>query len=294
MNKIKGLVLCLTMSFANAESLDLSETISSFGYNFNNNAGLAPSSYGHFSGYGTTSFGDYSGFGQGRYQQGEYSNRYGQYSNYDKFRAQHGTYNYGQNYGGLGARGENNYGRYLDRNQKHGQNNRKNDRDDDYSNNFAHKPNDYYGSGGGTGIIYYGNSEYDSDGETDLLGYGYEYEESRVPFPEGSIGDYNYRGQGFGIDYNYQSFMPYGGQSVRFGAGGYGDPNYINFSPAVCQGMNQQNCTANDPDAGSLQWRFVKNIGYRKMDNYGAARKDWWDYKRSVPLPFNYFNFPRF
>lgn len=117
------------------------------------------------------------------------------------------------------------------------------------------------------------------------FGFGYEYN-----YPSQPLQSLANLGSGFG----YYGYEPFTGGSIRYGDGGYGDSQYVHFNPNVCVSNGQQNCTAVDPDAYRLEWKFIPNIGWRKMAPYSAARKDWWDYKRSVPLPFNYYNFWRF
>lgn len=76
------------------------------------------------------------------------------------------------------------------------------------------------------------------------------------------------------------------GYSTLYGMGGYGDPLYTNTKLSVCNSrVNRDNCTTYDPDEGLDEWRFVKDLGWRKFSRYGAARKDWWDYKRSTGWP---------
>ena len=74
-----------------------------------------------------------------------------------------------------------------------------------------------------------------------------------------------------------------------YGTGGYGDPLTVDFNQNVCKPGEKEgpNCTARDPDLGIAQWRFVRNIGWRKFTAYGAARKDWWEYKRTLGWPFS-------
>lgn len=123
--------------------------------------------------------------------------------------------------------------------------------------------------------------------------YGYGYTDTAIPAQELAQSAYGPRGYGYG-GYGFGQYQPNSGMSVRFNDGGYGDRNYANFNLNACTHSKQQNCTAEEPNAGEYEWRFLRDIGWRKMATYDAARKDWWDYKRSVPLPFNYFNFPRF
>jgi hypothetical protein len=79
-----------------------------------------------------------------------------------------------------------------------------------------------------------------------------------------------------------------------YGTGGYGDPLTANFNQNVCRSgeTDGKNCTARDPDLGIAQWRFIRNIGWRKFSAYGVARKDWWEYKRTLGWPFS--NYQKF
>lgn len=82
------------------------------------------------------------------------------------------------------------------------------------------------------------------------------------------------------------------GFHTGYGSGGYGDPTAANFNLNVCTSptQDQSNCTAAYPDSGRLEWRFIKNIGWRKFSPYGAARKDWLEYRKSLRWPFFRFN----
>lgn len=75
---------------------------------------------------------------------------------------------------------------------------------------------------------------------------------------------------------------------IGYGSGGYGDPLTADFNLNVCRHPQKTGptCTAEDPDLSIYQWRFVRNIGWRKFSRYGAARKDWWEYKRQQGWPF--------
>lgn len=142
---------------------------------------------------------------------------------------------------------------------------------------------------------YYGPGE--NPETAGLYGYGYDYDYPVQPLPplQGMYygGDaYGNGGPGYGAGYG--TYQPLSGMSVRYGDGGFGDPNFPSFNPRACTQKGQKDCTDGNPDRTEQNWRFIKDIGWRKMDNYGAARKDWWDYKSSVPLPFNFYNFPRF
>ena len=89
--------------------------------------------------------------------------------------------------------------------------------------------------------------------------------------------------------YNY--FGRYGQypKLTGYGTGGYGDPTQPNFNLNVCasgQASGDQ-CTEFNPETGHTEWRFVRNLGWRKFTTYGAARKDWWEYKQTQRWPFN-------
>jgi hypothetical protein len=73
-----------------------------------------------------------------------------------------------------------------------------------------------------------------------------------------------------------------------YGTGGYGDPRFANFSLNVCGAgeVDGPNCSSN-PDGGNTNWRFIRGIGWRKFSDFDAARKDWWDYKKTIGWPFN-------
>jgi hypothetical protein len=70
--------------------------------------------------------------------------------------------------------------------------------------------------------------------------------------------------------------------------GGYGDPPSQSFNLRVCgQGERDgANCTASNPDANYQEWRFVPNLGWSKFSRYGAARMDWWNFKKTIRWPF--------
>lgn len=91
-----------------------------------------------------------------------------------------------------------------------------------------------------------------------------------------------------GFNYGYGGYGA-AGLGVGYGMGGYGDANNANFSLKVCaaKAVDSKNCTADNPDTGELEWRFIKNLGWRKFTKYGAARKDWWDYKKTLGWPFH-------
>jgi hypothetical protein len=83
------------------------------------------------------------------------------------------------------------------------------------------------------------------------------------------------------------SYSPYDGNYGLQGGyrtRGYGDKNYVNFNLNVCtsSAAGQRNCTAGYPDGDKLVWRFIGGLGWRKFSPYGAARKDWSDYKKIV------------
>jgi hypothetical protein len=102
---------------------------------------------------------------------------------------------------------------------------------------------------------------------------------------DGVVSNNAYWGEG-----RHRSIGPYRNfLGTGYGRGGYGDPLYTNVNLNVCQSdtVDLSKCTPNDPDAGQYQWRFITNIGWRKFAPYGAARKDWWDYKRTIGWPFN-------
>ncbi|HXW53199.1 MAG TPA: hypothetical protein VEL47_03735 [Myxococcota bacterium] len=114
----------------------------------------------------------------------------------------------------------------------------------------------------------------------------------------GANGGYYYGGKDGAYDPRYNVgpyFSRYYGQNLgisdRYGRGGYGDPNYQGFNLSVCNSttVDLQNCMSHDPDALNLEWRFIKNLGWRKFNRYGAARKDWWSFKKN----FNYWPTPR-
>lgn len=102
-------------------------------------------------------------------------------------------------------------------------------------------------------------------------------------------------GQNYGFyDQGYGQFMNYGdnpayGLGTGYGSGGYGDALNANFNLKACSSssQNENNCTSEEPDAGEYEWRFIKNLGWRKFSKYGAARKDWWDYKKNLGWPFH-------
>lgn len=75
-----------------------------------------------------------------------------------------------------------------------------------------------------------------------------------------------------------------------YGSGGYGDPLIANGSLNVCQNGEQSSayCTSSEPDLRVSQWRFITGIGWRKFTAYGAARKDWWEFKQQIGSPFTY------
>lgn len=95
---------------------------------------------------------------------------------------------------------------------------------------------------------------------------------------------------------NSFSYFPQGvtgrigyGLRTGYGMGGYGDANRPGSNFTVCsnRAVDRRNCTAESPNNGPLQWRFIKNVGWRKFSPYDAARKDWWDYKKTLYWPFN-------
>lgn len=97
----------------------------------------------------------------------------------------------------------------------------------------------------------------------------------------GYYGGFNYGYGGYGAAHNQ-------GLGARYGMGGYGDAATANNSLKVCTASDlSRNCYADNPDAGELEWRFIKNLGWRKFTKYGAARKDWWDYKKTLGWPFH-------
>jgi hypothetical protein len=80
---------------------------------------------------------------------------------------------------------------------------------------------------------------------------------------------------------------PRHGPGINYGLGGYGDPLHANFSTLVCPlDAVDTWCTPGNPDENMLFWRFIENIGWRKFTPYGAARKDWWEFKAILGYPF--------
>lgn len=70
-----------------------------------------------------------------------------------------------------------------------------------------------------------------------------------------------------------------------YGLGGYGDAGSVGYSLNVCSSkqVDQTNCSVDNPDGDQLFWRFIHGIGWRKFTRYGAAQKDWADYKKTLP-----------
>lgn len=91
-------------------------------------------------------------------------------------------------------------------------------------------------------------------------------------------------------DYGYyaQTYFGQPGISTGYGMGGYGDSANAQ-GLQVCNPwlVDQSKCTTKNPDAGQEEWRFVKDMGWVKLSKYSAARKDWWDYKRTLGWPFH-------
>lgn len=95
----------------------------------------------------------------------------------------------------------------------------------------------------------------------------------------------SYGSYGFG-----NGFYGHGGYGLTgYGSGGYGDPTVAPFNLRVCTSrtVDQSKCTNDYPETEPLEWRFIKNIGWRKFTPYGAARKDWSDFKKTIGWPFN-------
>ncbi len=88
--------------------------------------------------------------------------------------------------------------------------------------------------------------------------------------------------------YNYWGGFSRNAPLTGYGTGGYGDITRADFNPNVCGAGDRDgvNCTAYDPDLAIAEWRFIRNIGWRKFTAYGAARKDWWDFKKTQRWPF--------
>lgn len=88
--------------------------------------------------------------------------------------------------------------------------------------------------------------------------------------------------------YNYFGRFDSNEPLTGYGTGGYGDATTADFNLRVCSSKEETgiNCTADDPDAGYMEWRFIKHLGWRKFSRYGTARKDWWDYKKTLRWPF--------
>lgn len=193
-------------------------------------------------------------------------------------------------YGDRSGNNNNSYG-YRIKERSHGFDNY---RDYGNYNNVAN----YGGYGNYDGYGYGGLANYGNYGpRTNLFGAGYEYGNTAQPL-YGLVNGYmgSNRGYAQGGEYGrgLDTYRPNQGLSIRYGDGGFGDKNVANFNLKACVYANQKDCTAQPPGTGEYEWRYIDKIGWRKMETYGAARKDWWDFKKSVPLPFNYFNFPRF
>ena len=75
------------------------------------------------------------------------------------------------------------------------------------------------------------------------------------------------------------------GLGTGYGMGGYGDASLGTIQACTEHTVDRSNCS-NDPGSGPLEWRFIKNLGWRKFTPYGAATKDWWDYKKTIGWPF--------
>jgi hypothetical protein len=120
--------------------------------------------------------------------------------------------------------------------------------------------------------------------------HGYFNQGRSLGTPYGRTGyQSGYRGFGYGWAGNFQDDYGYGyGFGTSYGQGGFGDASNISPNKKICTAsmVDQSTCTADYPDASEQEWRFIKGIGWRKFTKYGAARKDWWDYKKTFDRPF--------
>jgi hypothetical protein len=128
-------------------------------------------------------------------------------------------------------------------------------------------------------VVSYANNYQWQDASSNKTAWGYYsfYDQynamARPPLKSLVKGDYNNYNQPF-----------YGANASSYNQSHNYSANSMICNPST---VDYSKCLETDPDGGQLEWRFIRNLGWRKFTKYGAARKDWWDYKKTLGWPFH-------